>query len=390
MKAVRDYITVKHWLERLAPSTQIVQHNLFKQFFIWVRANGGKYADSTPDDLIEFQKQTDNGNQYELLDTLVQPYVRQKKGTFNSKNTRYHNIRSFFLHNRAELPRDPSFNINPEKPPNQGTLTIDEIKQVILSCSPTYQALFLSMFQGAMDQETCTYWNLNGWDSLQEQLKSDPEVLKIDLPGRKSKKNKTPYYTFIGKDSINKIKTWLKHREQYIKDGKLEADSKIIFCTTHGDPISKRTMRSYWLKHLRLLGIVEPIKRGTRSSKTGKGLHEIRDVFRSLWSMSPASHTVGEYCMGHTIDKLEYDKSFRNIDYYKSEYKKAAPFLNIISHGEAFGQVPSSDVESLRRQLDEAKKGQNTRVSDLESEIKEMKKQQDELMKLLYKHLPRE
>ncbi len=93
--------------------------------------------------------------------------------------------------------------------------------------------------------------------------------------------------------------------------------------------------------------------------------------------------------MGHSIDKLQYDKSFRDVEFYKCEYNKALPFLQIISSGVAFGRVSRTEVEELRRQLAEAKQGQNTRVQDLENRLMKMQLEQEQMMKLLYEHLPR-
>jgi len=370
MASPETYPTVKQWLGRLAKTTAYVQNNLFKAWMRWLKENGGKFSSNTPDQLVEYQKLNQG---YDILDK-VQQYVIDTPGTFHTKSTRYNNIRSFFMHNRAALPKDPGFNINPELAPIQGTLTAEEIKLNILSCNALYQAVYLSMFQSAMDQEMLTYWNLNGYESLVKQLHSDPDVVQISLPGRKRNKNKKPFYSFIGRDAIDAIKNWLKHRPD---------DASAIFVNQYGRPITKNAMRQYWVKHLRRLNIVDPIIKGTKATKTGKGLHEMRDVFRSLWSKSPASHIVAEYCMGHSIDKLNYDKSFRDIEYYKEEYLKALPHLNLFSSGTAFGRVDKKELEQLQEELQQAQKGQDKRVQELEKRNYELDKKLEEIYKLL-------
>ena len=359
----RESPSVVAWLNRLAPSTQIVNWGFFKAFLAWKKEHGGQFRDFTPDQLVEYQKEHKD---YALLDQLIQPYITAKAGRFNTKKTRYSNIKSFFKHNRAQLPDDPTFKIKPEVAPVQGTLTALEIKTTVLSCDPMHQAVYMCMFQGALDQEMVIHWSRHGLQDLKKQLAQAPRVIKITLPGRKSQRNITPYYTFVGGDSINFLKTWLIHREEYIKTGKLAPDNKEIFISKYGTGIQKRALRDYWLDHLRVLGIVPPYVSGGKEHRTGKGLHEMRDVFRSHWSLSPAKHIMGEYFMGHVIDTLEYDKSFRNEAAYQAEYFKALPFLELLSRGEPFGQVPTGEVEKLRQDLHEIKTELTTRGPDHE------------------------
>ena len=349
--------TVENWLNRLSASTQIAQKSYFGLFMKWVNKNGDKFSKFTPDMLIEYQKEVSNGERYDIHDTLVQPYIQQATGTYNTKRARYSNIKSFFSHNRAELPKDPNFMIRPDREPVKGELFPDEIKKTVLASNKAYQAAFMIMFQSSMDQEMFSHWNLNGWESLQTQL--DQEVIKIELPGRKSNRNKRPFYTFIGTDAIDALKNWLQERPE---------NAQAIITNQFGKPLQKHDLRFYWTRHLRKLGIVGPVFENMRR-RTGKGLHEMRDTFRTLWSKSPADHRVGEYLMGHTVDPLGYDKSFRDVEHYRKEYMKALPFLNIMSRGEAFGRVEQNEVDKLRFEVKQLEAEKTDRIAELEARL---------------------
>jgi hypothetical protein len=117
--------SVEKWLNRLAPSTARVQANYFNKFMKWVKEYGGEFKDFTPDQLIEYQKKADNGSKYDMID-LAQRYMSQCKDRQGTKDARYSNIKSFFLHNRAELPKDPSFQIRSRKEKVRGTLKVDD------------------------------------------------------------------------------------------------------------------------------------------------------------------------------------------------------------------------------------------------------------------------
>ena len=285
-----------------------------------------------------------------------QAYVNQLKLRANTKTARYSAIKSFFAHNRVEFPRDPGYRITSERQPVRGTLTPQDVRQVVLSSNPAYQAVYLVMFQGALDMEMFLHWNTHGWDSLNKQLKSGVDPIKIDLPGRKKNRNIKNYYTFISTDARNAIENWLQHRPE---------NAEAVITNQFGKPLTGSDVRNYWIRRLRKTGAISNVKGRRYVDRTGKNLHEVRDIFRSLWSLSPAKHWMAEYFMGHSIDKLEYDKSFRNIDEYKAEYAKAAPFLNIMSRGEAFGLVESNEINKLRQD-------QDNRVTELEAKLERM------------------
>lgn len=118
------------------------------------------------------------------------------------------------------------------------------------------------------------------------------------------------------------------------------------------------------------------LKKG--SGRTAKSPHELRDLFRSQWAKSPANQEVAEFMMGHMIDPLEYNKSYRDVDFYRHEYLKALPLLQIMSSPRPFGQVDEEEVDSLRREVEKLRTGKDDRlkeVEDLRNRMADMEQQ---------------
>ena len=228
-----------------------------------------------------------------------------------------------------------------------GTLTVEDIRDMVLSSNPMYQAVFLSMFQGAMDRDSFEYWNNNGWPALREQIERGARVVRVDLPGRKRRKNITPFYTLLGKDAVNAIR-------RYLGDS-LSQERAGIFLDKFNNPLSKKAVYQYWLRHLRKIGIVGPSKGIVRSYQTGKNPHEMRDVFRSQWEKSPAKSSVAEHMMGHKVDPLEYNKAYRDEGWAMKEFLKAESMLNIMSSARPFGQVEEEKLEEQEKQIQSLK-----------------------------------
>ena len=378
---LRKYDSVIKWGNRV--QLQGSQYSCLDTFLTWYSE---RHGETTPDQLIEIQLGLENGERYKLLDE-IQLWVTSHKGRQGTKRVKYSQLRSFFSHNRAELPRDPGFRIISDVPSVVGSLTPEEIKRILLTSNKLYRAVFISMFQAGLDGEMFVYWNENGWNELREQLIKGSNPIKINLPGRKLNRNIKPYYSYITTDAIKAIR-------DYLPDP-LPLDRDFIFINQAGTGISKQTLRSYFRRHLKKLGMIKQYDTGNKQVQVryGKNPHEMRDTFRTLWSMSPARYEVGEYFMGHTVDKLGYDKSSLDSDFYRREYLKASRFLNLLSSNAPYGLVESDEVEDLRlevNRLESEKTDELTAMkTKLESEIAEMKKQQEELMKLLYENLPR-
>jgi len=378
-----DYASVGRWLGRLAPSTADVNLRIFRMWVNWVRVNGVKFADMDPNGLVEYQQGSENSGKYEILDSLVIPWIQSKDGTHTYLGKCMGTVRSFFLHNRAELPKDTSFRIRPSKPRVAGDLSIEEVRKVILSSNPLYQAVFTCMFMGGMDLASFEYWNRSGYDSLMEQLSEYKEgsvkSVKVGVPGRKASKNIKNFYTFIGRDAVDKILNYLPSR----------GEGDAIFLTKYGKGVTKNAVYLYWYRHVKKLGLISEDRES--GERTGKNPHELRDVFRSRWRISGVDVEIAEFFMGHDIDKLGYDKSPEYYpEWFEDKYNDAQPWLNILSEDPQ--KVSRREVDTQRKRIMELEaviesfqSHQNEDVELLKTQIKRLEKQFDILRKYIEK-----
>lgn len=398
--------TVVRWFNRLAPGSVHSFGKNFSAFMVWMKENGEEFAGMSPDDLVNYMKKASGEDQYKLLDKIQEHIESLKEMRHWTLKSKYTAIRSFFAHNRAALPEDPSFQMRADVPPVKATLTIDEVKEIVLTSTPVYSAIILSMFQSGMGSEEFEFWNLHGLDSLKNDLEKDASFFTVDLPGRKKQKNKKPYSTFIDGDAKEAIIEYLPYRNRARKTferleklrrywpewkGKEYIERKfepnVIFYNNFGKPIKKRNLRHYWFRRTVKLGLIKPIGDSNPRNRYGKHVHEMRSLFRSQWEKSPAKESVGEYMMGHTVDPLEYNKAFKDTKWVHGELRKALPFLNIMSSPRPFGLVDKDEFTSDYEQLAEDLRKANLRIAELEnndnSKIDSVKKEMLELKRQL-------
>ncbi len=326
---------------------------------------GGEFAGFMPDDLVDWQRK--HQGEYELLD-LVQRYIMGKEGTYQYKARCYGAVRSFFLHNRCELPRDRAFSVKGTKAAVAGRLSVDEFKRVLAACNPLYRAVFLCMLQGGMGVGERLFFDEFGLKEIRRQMDRGDMPVRVELPGRKKLKNVKPYYTFLGGDAVDALKVWFLERPS-------EAGSR-VFVTQFGWPLSYSAMQMYWEKKLSDLGLITRLHNNDSGNRYGKNLHEIRDLFKTRWRVSGVDIELGDYFMGHDIDSLGYDKSPRDYpDYYRERYRDAMSWLNVLS--EEPDKVP-------RLELDKVKRETEIRLRVLEEYVKEdAERRANEMIKAL-------
>jgi integrase len=332
MVYIRDNAVTKY-LGRVAPTTAVNLESTVKTFFTWIDEEGGSFAGITPSEAVEWQRE--HLGSYEIVD-LVETFLQGRDRLRARTKTLYlSRVRGLFAHNRVPLPDDPTFKVKSRHEPVLGTLTIEELKRVILKSNKVYRAIFLCMFQGGMGRGELVYWSMNGLDKLKNQLARGEGHIKATLPGRKRSKNKKHFYTWIGYDAVEAIRDYLKVRGS--KPGP-------IFLNQYGTGVSEVSIYGYWWGKLHNLGLIS--KGENRTHRTGKNLHEVRDLFRTRWEKSPAKASVAEFMMGHVIDPNEYNKAMRDQDFTLSEYIQAEPWLNIMSQDP--GVVPRVELDKHR------------------------------------------
>ncbi len=346
------------WLGRLSPGYARVSEGTFNRWGEWLVGCDSPMSHMTPDELVDFQRNAVGEDRYLILNWLQDWISSRSDWSVRYKRHNYAVIRSFFMHNRAELPKDRSFIIRSDKSPAIGRVSLEEFKLILASCNPMYRAIYLCMFQGALGINEFLYWNSYGLKHLENQLgRTNP--IKIYLPGRKKNKNELPYYTFIGLDAIDALNKWWVKRPQ---------DAETIFVSQTGSSLSEWAIRMYWLRHLERLGLIIKVDtRGMDTEKYGiryeKNPHTLRKLFRTRWQKSGGPSEVSEFLMGHEVDRLDYNRFMEDERYVRREYRKAETWLNILSKDPE--HVHIDDMTEMQSNFEK-------RMEDMERQIKLM------------------
>jgi hypothetical protein len=308
----------------------------------WLQTQPG-YENATEQLLLDKQENANGKGRYEVLD-LIQRYIKEHGGTRNTMNLHYQILRSFFLHNRRDLPRD-KFDVGPgTRASVQGTLTVEGVKRIIESAGLRDRAIFLTIWQGLMDKERFIQFNESNAESLVGHLREKG----IDVPFRIDfrfgrKRNYQPYYTFLGKDCLQSWKEYFEKERGYPK-AKGEA---IALTRDLSHPVNKPV----------LVGVFRTLRRRTGLKKRdqhgfiGITIHEFRDVARSTLQLAKKDgfdETCAEFWMGHKIDPLGYNK-FTSLspDYVLKNYKIAEKYLNILSGNVSAPRLEIGEFEKM-------------------------------------------
>lgn len=309
------------WYSRISvTSAETYRYNL-KLFLEWLQQNGHKM---TSKELIEKQKHAISDEQYEILDWL-QTWVNGLNRTTAGKRIAYASVKSFFMHNRAPLPRD-KFHIISDKRVTQGKLQTSDVIRIAQTANPRDRSLILVKWQSLQDSARLIWISKNSAEEIVTQMKAGACPIKISIPSRKQ--NEKNYYCYIGRDAIDALREYFDKVRGWPKKG------EAIWMNNQGRPLEIDGFRAMWTSMCRRAGLIQK-EHGQKDSRFGFNSHEMRDLAKTILHLNALNDGFDmdtcEYWLGHTVDKLGYDKFSNDEEYMRKQYQIAEKYLNIIS-----------------------------------------------------------
>jgi len=353
------------------------------------------------------------GRERYVLGDLARSFINSLPMTRSSKVTRMSHINSFFNHGHAPLPPDPSFRFTNCTPRVDGDLQAEDLVTIIQNSNLKYATVFLMLAQGILDEKRLCYINMHHAELVVDAITRKKGVFRIPLPQRKQ--NPEPFFTMLDASRSDFAVSFRRYMKTTTHDL-----TRCLFINDFGNPITEHNISAYFHRRAIEKGLVKRLtplcsecggrtvrrqfnrkeyrakygspkvgyeckcghiqlacdmngefKRLLKSHRTGKHPHEIRDLIRSRWGDSGAKAVVAEFMMGHRIDKNSYNKmKYKTL--VESEYRKALPWLNILS-------CDPSKVE--RSVVDEHFEGQRKEIELLQREVTRLtrrKREKDE------------
>ena len=387
---VEDDACIKVWLGRVECAVKALPY--LKRFLSEGLRDDAVLFGLSFSELVDFQLRhmVDVKERFRIL-SCAQAWINGQRLALKTKRLRLSYIRSAFLHNHADLPRDLSFKFKSDVERVEGKLTVDVLRKVLLNCNPLYRPVFLMMFQAGLDESGLVYLSNHKWREILEHLTRNDGEFMVRLPGRKGG---GPFCTVLSTRS-----DWAKAHREYLRStsGPIQG---CLFRNERGTALTKRNIIYYFNAHAENCGAIKRVtpdcpecggetvrvkrkhpklelrKIGYACKRCqnlqwacdlddkrtyiryGVNPHEMRDQFRTRWDSSGANPSVAEFMMGH-IKRVDPNEYLNWMKYERSvplrEYRKALPWLNIISCDPSKVDRSSVDLElqGTKRQLAE-------------------------------------
>lgn len=336
---------MEHWFSRLDKSTWHSYYTWLYRFLF--------HAHKSPNEAVAWAK---NVNQYEVLDQ-IQGFVNTIQGAYATKQHAYVAVRSFFLHNRVMLAKDPSFRIRADKPPTERRLDPVVLRELIGFAPLWLRSMILVKWMSISDTQGTVYIGQHYAGPIVEAIENNTNPVKLRMLGRKRSRNIRPFYTFTGKDSLDSLKEYFERVRGYPKPNEpiwvYEAGPGDL----RGKPVTTTGFLSAWTR-LCLRAKLRPKPSGNRGARYGYNIHNTRDIAISLLNTVEGLNPLcPDFWAGHEIDDLGYNKFYElKPDYVEDQYRLAEPYLNIISNQTSVDPHEAEWKQKMEHELAELRK----------------------------------
>jgi hypothetical protein len=341
---------VANWLARLTtPETRNVFGQAFEAFSIWSK--------KTPQELLAMRredlKNTDDGfRTLELVEQFILKgeYPDRRKGregkivkvaeTGRARRELYLTaIRSFFAHNRLELPRDKTFKIaESDNVPQRETFMDLETAQRIIGClKEPYRTLATAALYGGLGRKEALSLN-RMWPTIEKQLGEEKDPIRIDFAKRKS--NPRPYFTFL---PAKLLKPYL---------GK---EIPFGIYTKHSK--TQQRLRPMIESDLLVAWRFAKKRAGVQGKQT---FHMLRDLLVTSFYRIGADITTAQFLTGHGVDSNQYLQIMKSPERPENEWSKYREYLE-----RGVDAKTMADVREALRSRDE-------RIEQLERFVRHM------------------
>jgi len=361
----------KHWLDRLDANSRKAARICFRRWFRWLHTRSG-YETISPREIVV--RRITSPDDYEFVD-LMQEFIGSLVMRKASKGKFKWAVESFFMHNRAELPRDGSFKIRGDRPPVEGKLTAQDVRDAYLAASPYFKSIIIFKWQTFLDNARIIYANEHCADQIVQQMQEGRDPVRLDIPGRKENENETEgrYYTYFTKDTIDALTYYFEEQRGWPKKG------EPIWIQCNHKTLYSPTMEANWLRLNRRIGKV-PRRKGPLGTRYGYNMHEMRDAAMSYLFVNAKQKGLEMDCVKFwsgrvgEIDPQRYLKFYQDTKFVERQYTIAGPYLNIISNPSAAEQADklakknlelSDELTKLKDTVDEIKAGRGFSEQDV-------------------------
>jgi len=341
---------VGNWLGRLTTSeTRNVFGQAFEVFCIWSQKTPNQLLDMRREDL---KSPNDGFRTLELAEQFILKgeYPDRRKGrqgkivkvaeTCRARRELYLTaIRSFFAHNRLELPRDKTFKIaESDNVPQRETFMDLETAEKIIGClKEPYRTLATAALYAGLGRKEALSLN-RMWPTIEKQLRDEKDPVRVDFAKRKS--NPRPYFTFLP------AKLLKPHLGKEIPFGVYTKHST----TKRLRPMNESDLLVAWTCAKK------------RADVTGKQtFHMLRDLLVTSFYRIGADVTTAQFLTGHGVDSNQYLQIMKSPERPEKEWRKYREYLE-----------KGADTKTLT-EVREALASRDQRIEQLEASVKELK-----------------